>query len=155
MARADLMSKGLLKKLSDSGLYAIKYGIESGDQRVLDLCKKEMDLKKALCSINATRDIGIKTHLTFCLGLPGESKESVKKTMDFIELAKPDSAQFSFATPFPGTAFFDYAENKHWIEAGKWSDFDGNYRCVSRTQELNVEDLERIKVGINSHFDLQ
>lgn len=154
MARADLMSKSLLENFADSGLYAIKYGVESGDQKVLDFCRKDMSLEKALRSIKITKALGIKVHLTFCLGLPGESKESIKKTIEFIEWAKPDSMQFSFATPFPGTTFFDYTKDKNWIKAREWSGFDGNYRCVSRTQELSAEDLERIKVDVNSYFNL-
>jgi len=112
MARADLMDEDLLAVMSGSGLYAVKYGIESANKQVLGLCRKKLDLPRAKKMISYTKELGVKVHLTFCLGLPGETDGSVKETIDFIEEVEPDSLQCSFATPFPGTDYYRYLERK-------------------------------------------
>ena len=144
MARPDLMDKEMLTQLAQAGLYAVKYGIESADAEVLRSCGKELDLARATENIRLTKKLGIKVHLTFCLGLPGETRESVKKTVGFIEDLRPDSLQLSFAVPFPGTEYFEYLKTKGWLASEDWLDYDGNYKCVVRTQDMQTEELERL-----------
>lgn len=155
MARADLMDGPLLESMSYAGLYAIKYGIESADQNILNLCKKNMDLDKAYQIIRFTKKLGIKVHLTFCLGLHGETHQTIQETVKFIQDIQPDSLQFSFATPFPGTEYFRYVKDRNKLLSEDWSDYDGNNKCVVRTQELNNSDLERIKIALNSNFNIR
>ncbi|MBZ9577953.1 radical SAM protein [Patescibacteria group bacterium] len=155
MARADLMDETLLESMSCAGLCAIKYGIESADQNIVNLCKKNMDLDKAYQAIRLTKKLGIKVHLTFCLGLQGESKQTIQQTVKFIQDSQPDSLQFSFATPFPGTEYFEYIRNKGRLLSEHWPDYDANYKCVVKTQELSNRDLERIRLALNNNFNLQ
>ncbi len=155
MARADLMDEALLQSMSDAGLYAIKYGMESADQNILNFCKKNMNLDKVYLIIKFTKKLGIKVHLTFCLGLPGETRQTIQKTDRFIQAAQPDSLQFSLATPFPGTDYFKYMKNNGWLFSENWSDYDGSYRCIIKTQELNSKDLEETKIALSSNFNFQ
>jgi len=155
MARADLIDEELLSKMAAAGLYAIKYGIESIDKKILNFCQKGIDINKTCSAIEATKRQGIKVHLTFCLGLPGETEQTLQKTLKFIEYARPDSFQFSLATPFPGTEYFKYAEDKGWLLSKKWSDYDGNYKSVVRTENLKHKDLERIMCDLNSNLNVQ
>ena len=73
MARADTIDPPTLKRLAESGLYAIKYGVESSDQEILETSGKRLDLKRMEETLQATHDLGIKSHLTFTFGLPGET----------------------------------------------------------------------------------
>lgn len=150
MARADLMNKELLRSMADAGLYALKYGIESASSQVLKLAKKDMDLEHAERMINCTKSLGIKAHLTFCLGLPGETRQSIQESIDFIGRTKPDSLQFSLATPFPGTEFFRGLEGNGILLSANWSDYDGNNKYICRTEELDTLDLEKIKSFFSS-----
>lgn len=154
MARADLMDEEFLELMYSAGLYAIKYGIESANQNILNFCKKNMDLNRARLTIKFTKKLGVRVHLTFCLGLPGETNQTIQRTVRFIQDVKPHSLQFSFATPFPGTVYFNYVRDKGWLFSGDWSDYDGNYKCIVKTEELSSEDLERIKIAFNSNFNL-
>jgi len=79
MARADIMDKELLDEMKSAGLYAVKYGIESAVQKLVDNANKDLDLKKTEEIIRYTNKIGIKTHLTFMFGLPGETHETIQK----------------------------------------------------------------------------
>ena len=153
MARADLMDEELMSSLARAGLYAIKYGIESADGEMLRKCKKNLSLEKARKTIELTKELGIKVHLTFCLGLPGENKKTIEKTKSFIKETAPDSIQISFATPFPGTEYFSYMKEKGHILTDNWQDYDGNQGCIIRTEDLNKEELEAARDDIYNSFN--
>ncbi|MBN1793652.1 MAG: radical SAM protein [Candidatus Omnitrophica bacterium] len=143
MARADLMDEELLTEMKSAGLYAVKYGVESAVQEILDSSNKKMDLKKAERMIRLTKAMDMKIHLTFTFGLPGETFETIKKTTDFALRMDPDSVQFSITTPFPGTRYFEELDQKGWIVTKNWADYDGNYKSVHRTEFLESGDLEK------------
>ncbi|MFA4853725.1 MAG: radical SAM protein [Candidatus Omnitrophota bacterium] len=145
MARVDLMDEELLRSMAGAGLYAVKYGIESANDEVLKLCKKDMNLANAKKMIEYTKRSGIKVHLTFCLGLPGETRQSIQDSIDFISQTNPDSLQFSLATPFPGTEYFRYLEKNGNLPSENWQDYDGNNKYVTGTEELTSLDLERLR----------
>ena len=155
MARADLVDERLLSLLASTGLYAIKYGIESADYKVLKLCKKNLDLVKAQKMIAYTKKLGIKVHLTFCLGLPGETKQSVGASVDFIGITKPDSLQFSLATPFPGTDYYKYLRHSGSKLSKSWLDYDSQNKYVAQADALTNLDLERLKLDLCSHLNFK
>jgi MoaA/NifB/PqqE/SkfB family radical SAM enzyme len=143
MARPDLMDKELLKNLRSAGLYAVKYGVESAEQKILDLANKNMNLEYALEMIRYTHKLGIKTHLTFTFGLPGETKETIQKTIDLALELNPYSVQFSINTPFPGTTYYFQLKKKGWKEPRDWSLFDGHKVAVIESENLSKEYLEQ------------
>ena len=145
MARADLMDEELISSMAEAGACALKYGIESADRRVNELCGKRADLDKSLNMILATRRHGIKTHLTFCIGLPGENEGTLSKNIDFIGRAAPDSLQVSFAVPFPGTAYYDRALREGLLLSDNWNDYDGNRMCVVKNGDLSPEYMEKTR----------
>lgn len=141
MCRADLMDEEILTTLKDSGLFSVKYGVESADQRIIDEIDKKLDLDKAYRMVELTRELGIKVHLTFTFGLPGDTPESIERTIELACQMPNDSAQFSIATPFPGTAMYDLYEQKGWLTSREWDDFDGSAHAVSRTERFTGEEL--------------
>lgn len=142
MARADTIDREMLRAMRDAELYALKYGVESGDQEILDNSGKNLDLEKVEETIRITKELGIKVHLTFMFGLPGETKETIKKTINFALKMDPDSIQFSLCTPFPGTKYFKIAEKKGFLLTKDWADYDGADKAVIRTEALTKEGLE-------------
>lgn len=145
MARADMMDRDMLLKMKEAGLHAVKYGIESAEQALLDKAGKNMDLKQAESMVNFTKLLGIKTHLTFTFGLPGETEETIKRTIDYAVKLNPDTVQFSIMTPYPGTEYYNQLETKGYISSTDWSDYDGASRSVIRTEHLSPCDLEKAK----------
>lgn len=142
MARADTADREMIEAMADAGLYAIKYGVESGVQELVDAADKNLDLNRVKETVRITRDLGVKIHLTFTLGLPGETEETIRRTVDFASELNPDSVQFSIATPHPGTTYYDLARNKGMLVAESWLDFDGTDRAVIRTETLSPEMLQ-------------
>ncbi|MCX5702393.1 MAG: radical SAM protein, partial [Candidatus Omnitrophica bacterium] len=83
MARADLMDEEILTQMKRSGLAAVKYGVESATQKLVNKCGKNMDLKKVEKMILFTKALDLRTHLTFTFGLPGETKSTINRTIDY------------------------------------------------------------------------
>ncbi len=142
MARADTADREMLEAMAEAGLYAIKYGVESGVQELVDAAGKSLDLSQVKETVRITKDLGVKVHLTFTLGLPGETEETIRRTLDFAAEVDPDSVQFSIATPYPGTVYYEMARQNGTLVARNWTDFDGADRAVVRTETMSPEELE-------------
>ncbi|MFH1305788.1 MAG: radical SAM protein, partial [Candidatus Omnitrophota bacterium] len=145
MAKADLMDEELLREMKHAGLYAVKYGVESASQRLINRSGKNLDLSLAERNIMLTKSIGIKTHLTFMFGLPGETGDTIKKTVELAVRLDPDSVQFSIVTPFPGTKLFEDLDGRGQIITKDWSLYDGHHNCVFRPEKLNPGELEEAR----------
>ena len=145
MARPDLMDKEILTEMKSAGLWAVKYGVESCSQSLIKNCQKKLNLEKTTHVINLTKDLGIKTHLTFCFGFLGETKETIQETIDYSLSLGPDSVQFSILTPFPGTRLFEELDRQGKILTRDWSKYDGHYNCVFKPDNLSPKDLEEAK----------
>ncbi len=143
MSRADTTDRETLKALKDAGLMAIKYGVESGSQELVDAADKNLNLEEVEEAVRYTRELGINQHLTFSFGLPGETWETVRKTIDFAKRLNPETVQFSLMTPFPGSRFYKMLEEDGKLISKDWSQYDGGTQSVVCTEELNGADLEK------------
>ncbi len=143
MARADTTDRETLKAMRDAGLVGIKYGVESGSQQLVDTAQKNLDLEKVEEMVCVTRELGINQHLTFSFGLPGETWETVRKTIDFAKRLNPETVQFSIMTPFPGSSFYHILERDGKLLSRDWSKYDGGTTSVIRTDALDGPDLEK------------
>ncbi len=141
MAKADLMDEELLRSMKEAGLFAVKYGVENVSQALIDSCNKNLNVDNTEKIIKLTKDLGIKTHLTFTFGLPGETKETINKTIDYALKLDPESIQFSVTTPFPGTELFRDLDRQNRILTKDWSLYDGHSSCVFRPEVLSPETL--------------
>lgn len=145
MAKADLMDKEILDKMKQAGLSAVKYGVESAAQELIDRCGKNLQLKQAEEMIAYTQSLGVKVHLTFSFGLPGETRETIRRTVDYALKLDPHSVQFSIITPFPGTALFEELDRKGRILTKDFSLYDGHYYCVFQPENMPAQALEQAK----------
>ncbi len=142
MSRADTSDFETLKAMKDAGLVSIKFGVESATQQLVDACGKGLDLNKVEESVRYCQELGLKYHLTFTFGLPGETKETIEKSIQYSFELNPDTCQFSLTTPFPGTKHFDMAKEKGLLLTEEWDKYDGNRYTVMRGENLTREELE-------------
>jgi len=142
MARADAMDEPMLDALAGVGLVAVKYGVESASQEIVDRCGKGLDLGRAVRMIRHTRSLGIKVHLTFTVGLPGETRQTIEESIRLALELDPESIQISLATPFPGTPFYEDVRARGYLSAGEEDLYDGSNRCVVRTDALTCGEIE-------------
>ena len=103
----DTVDEELLTAMKKAGCYQICYGFENGSQRVLDLSGKGITLQQAIKAAHLTKKAGIEISGAFMLGMYGDTKESIQKTIDFACELDCDYVQFQLATPFYSTEFYD------------------------------------------------
>lgn len=101
--RPDLVDPELLQKMADSGCRLIHYGIESGNQGILNGIRKKTDISTIEAAIHETKRAGIKTACFFLFGFPGETGKEMLETLDFAKKLNPSYASFHIATPYPDT----------------------------------------------------
>jgi radical SAM superfamily enzyme YgiQ (UPF0313 family) len=107
--------RATLKILKDNGLRLLLVGYESGNQQILHNIKKGMLVDVAKRFAKDCRELGIVTHGTFILGLPGETKETIEETIRFAIEINPHTLQVSLAAPYPGTFLYKQAQENNWF----------------------------------------
>jgi anaerobic magnesium-protoporphyrin IX monomethyl ester cyclase len=107
LSRVDKVDYELLKLMKESGCYNIQFGVESASQKILDNIKKDITISQIEYAFKASKVLGIETTAFFMIGNPGETRETIEKTIEFSRKLDPDYARFCLATPFPGTEFYE------------------------------------------------
>jgi len=113
--RANNVDKELLKKMKQAGCYGITYGLESGDQRILNNLKKSLTLEQSEKAVKIAKEVGLGVVANFMIGSPGETRESINNTIKFMKKLDIDYGYFGFLTPFPGTPLRKMAEENGWL----------------------------------------
>ncbi|EQD45825.1 radical SAM family protein, partial [mine drainage metagenome] len=104
-----------LKVMKENGLRLLLVGYESGDDQILHNIKKGLRTDIARRFTEDCRELGIIIHGTFILGLPGETQETIEKTIRFAKEINPHTIQVSLAAPYPGTSLYKQAVENGWL----------------------------------------
>jgi hopanoid biosynthesis associated radical SAM protein HpnJ len=115
-----------LKAMKDSGCRLLIVGYESGDQQILKNIKKGATIDMALRFTDNCKKLGLVVHGDFIIGLPGETRESIRKTIDFAKRLDTETVQVSLASPYPGTEFYDYVKKNDLITIDAMTDETGH-----------------------------
>jgi radical SAM superfamily enzyme YgiQ (UPF0313 family) len=102
--------------MKDNGLRLLLVGFESGDDQILHNIKKGLRTDIARRFSSDCQKLGILVHGTFILGLPGETKETIEKTINFAKEINPHTIQVSLAAPYPGTTLYKQAVDNGWLQ---------------------------------------
>lgn len=145
-SRVDLVSRDLLEVMKRAGCGLIYYGIESGSERVLSILRKGITLEQAKSAIRWAKEVGMEVVGSFIIGVPGETKEDVMKTIRFAKESGIDFAQFTAMTPYPGTDVYELAKRGGLLTTNDWSRYT-TINPVMRTKELTVEEISHL-VGL-------
>ncbi len=122
--RVDMIDEQLLKIMAEAGCQSIFFGVESGDQNILNNMGKGITIDQIKKAFKWAKKAGLKTIASIILFYPGETKTTIQKTLNFVKELDPDLAQFCIATPFPGTEFYDELLKQGLIQESDWSKFD-------------------------------
>jgi len=142
MSDLRLLDAPMLTALARAGCVGLKFGIESLAPEVQAHLQKNVELKKIREVTALAGQLGIKTHGTVCVGLPGETAESLERSFDYCCQIDADSIQFSISTPLPGTPFYARLKREQRVRSGNWTDFDAT-RCIMDGAFGNPQVLER------------
>jgi radical SAM superfamily enzyme YgiQ (UPF0313 family) len=147
LSRVDTVTEEDLKKLKRAGCYLIRYGIESGSQKILDRMHKSITPEQVEKTIGMTNRVGIACTASFMIGHPGETKETALKTIRLAKGIDANLYHFFIAVPYPGTELYKIAkreklirDNSDWIQ---WTQFPE--KGVLRTESLSCEDLVKLR----------
>jgi hopanoid biosynthesis associated radical SAM protein HpnJ len=104
-----------LKAMRDAGCRLLIVGFESGDDQVLKNIKKGADVAQAYEFMKNCKKLGIVVHGDFIIGLPGETHETIERTVKFAEKLDCETIQVSIAHSYPGTEFDDYVKKNNYL----------------------------------------
>ncbi|MEZ4559120.1 MAG: radical SAM protein [Caldilineaceae bacterium] len=105
-SRVDYVDEEMLSLMGQAGCWLISWGIESAHELILKRARKGYKKEQAFKALTWARAAGIKNWGYFIIGLPGESEESIRDTIDYAKELPLDIALFHIAAPYPGTPFF-------------------------------------------------
>ena len=133
-----------LRVFKENGLRLLLVGYETGNQEILNNIRKGTRIDIARRFTEDCHRLGITIHGTFILGLPGETHETIKKTIDFARSINPHSIQVSLAAPYPGTELYQQASSRGWLVSDEGSLVGDNGIQVSA---LSYPDLSAAEIS--------
>ena len=150
-SRVDSVDLELLKKLKQAGCWMIGFGVESGNQEIINNTKKGIDLEQTRKAFKMTRQVGLETTAHTVIGLLGESPKTVKETFRFIKEIDPDFAQFYCAVPMPWTELYEEARKKGYILSKNYEDYEQD-RSIMHTGKMTPEEVMKWRGWIYKRF---
>lgn len=141
-SRVDYVDEELLQMMAKAGNWVISWGIESGNDDILRHARKGAYTERAAQSLAWARKAGILNWGYFIIGLPGETEETIRQTIDFAKKLPLDIALFHVAAPYPGTPFFFEVVENGWFRPGtRWEQVDMDKGTVLDYPGLSAERL--------------
>lgn len=153
-SRVDTLDEKLLKKMKEAGCITIFIGVESADQQQLDNMCKNTTIAKIENAFKIARKLKIRTIASVALGMPGDTKEIMNKTVKFVHKLKPNYAIYSLATPYPGTRFYKEAFEKNLIKIKDWSKYT-LITPILETIDCSLNDMRKIQAKAFMKFYLR
>ena len=144
-ANTKLLTDEILQAAQESGFWQLFFGIESGDQHILNTINKSLSVEEAIRAFRLTRKSGIKTLATFMIGNLDESKKSIRKTYRLFKRIDPDYHGLSTAVPFPETAFYRRAKERGLLKNENFEDYHFGV-AVANTGYLSTDEVDRLSL---------
>lgn len=123
-ARVDTVNPDILRLMKEAGCHQICYGFESADEDILKAINKKIDTDKSFRAALWTKEAGIDIRGAFMLGNPGETEDSLRRTLEYSKKLGIQFATYNITTPFPGTALYDSAVTNGSLKHTAWSFYD-------------------------------
>ncbi len=125
--RVDLVNENLLRKMKQAGCWLISYGVESGNQKILDAINKGFTVEQTISAFKITKKVGLLTLGFFMVGLPSETKKTIQNTLDLAKKIRPDFVSWGILIAYPGSHLFKLTQ------AGK---YPGRLRTLNNGENL-------------------
>ena len=142
MADASNLDEATVALMARSGCIGIKFGVESAAEEVLRHIGKPVDPEQVRKVVSWAAAHGIRTHATYTFGLLGETRRTMETTLEYAIKLNTDSVQFSIATPYPGTKFYEQLKQEGWLKSFDWQNYDGSVSCVVDYPQLSAGEIE-------------
>ncbi len=154
-ARVDTVTAEVLKAMKEAGCTTVSFGVESANPGILKAIRKGITIEQVIAAVTLCIDVGITPHISFILGLPGETPETLKETMGFGEMLKGMGALHGFhlLAPFPGTEVRE--ESGRFgikILTDDWRQYHAN-RAIVETETTSRGMLDEIVIAWEEKYN--
>ena len=147
--RADQVDKESMDLLWNSGCREIGIGVESAENEVLKLLVKGTNVDQNIYALNSLKERGFKVRAFMMTGLPGETKDSARHMIDFLEKTRPDVVTLTSFMPLPGSDVYnnpsDYGitiDGEDWLKYNMALTRDERTPFVHRLSTATLEEME-------------
>jgi radical SAM superfamily enzyme YgiQ (UPF0313 family) len=154
-ARMDTADLELFNIMKKAGCRELLTGFESGNQLMLDRMNKHVILDQSFKFMDYARQAKLDVHGCFVIGLPGETEESARETVDLALKLGLTTVQFSGAVPFPGTMFYQQCLDAGWLKTKNWSDWleNGEQSGIVGYDNFSREQINRyVDMGLRRFY---
>ncbi|MEM2846904.1 MAG: radical SAM protein [Nitrososphaerota archaeon] len=142
-SRVNTFSRSLGEAMRRAGAHTIYFGIESGSDKTLRLIGKGITRRQAMDAVKAARNSGLNALGSFIIGFPHEGEEDIRATIRFADKVGVDLAQFTIATPYPGTRLWEMAVKENLLLTRNWRKFT-TLDVVMRSLYLTPERIKKL-----------
>jgi radical SAM superfamily enzyme YgiQ (UPF0313 family) len=154
LARIDQINEEMVDKMFDAGCRNIKFGIESGSQRILDQVNKGIKVEDVYRTSKWLGEKGVNWSAFFMVGFVGETEEDIRLTQRMIRDISAKSITVSIYTPYPGNEMVQANHLDHHLYSPH-SPFNNFTQVIDnqRFTELIKETLDMADTGYVEHVD--
>ena len=139
-----------LAAMADAGARLFIVGFESGDDQILKNIKKGATVETARRFARDCRRLGIRIHADFIIGLPGETTETIRRTIDFAKELDCETIQVSLAHAYPGTELYRYVQHQGFLTTDAMTDSGGHQIPHIAYSELTRAEM---MAAVNRFYD--
>jgi anaerobic magnesium-protoporphyrin IX monomethyl ester cyclase len=133
LTKVNNVSKEMLRRMRQAGCWQVLYGLESGDEQILKMLKKGNTIEQNKRAVRLAKEVGLSVRADFIVGTPGETMESLRRTLDFAIRLEVDYAHFNKFVPYPGTELY-----RQLINQGHKFDFTQDCSIIDHSAILFV-----------------
>jgi radical SAM superfamily enzyme YgiQ (UPF0313 family) len=147
--RVDRITRRMAQMMKRAGFRYLEIGIESGDQSILDSAQKGIRVEDVERTIRMLADTGIKTWLNFIIGLPGETAESARRSIELAVRLNPDRLSVAIIVAYPGCDIYDWASDGahgYHLLTRDWAHFDKYLSPSVELESLSYPAMRRLQV---------
>ncbi|MDD4984312.1 MAG: radical SAM protein [Dehalococcoidales bacterium] len=153
--RVNLMDEEMIQAMARSGCVGIAYGIESGNQAILDSVHKQITLEQVERIVALTKKYGIHVTGYFMLGILGDTKQTIQETLDFAEKLDLDFYGFGITSPIPGTEMYAEAVKRGLVDKDKRLEDWSFHAQMNLTTDCSYGELEALNEYAFRHFTIE
>lgn len=141
-SRVDHVDEEFLRKAKKAGVYMISFGLESSVQQILDRMGKGTTVEQNAEAVEIAKRVGLKVHTGWIIGFPGETPETIRKTIKFILKIKPTAVNIRILKPYPGTEVYEEAKREGTL-VGDWDPGMSEIPWIRLPWTTQRSDIER------------
>ena len=148
LTRANMVNRELIALAKRAGCFQLEMGVESGDDEVLKAIGKKITVEQVRNAVDIIKHSGIRLGTYFILGHPGETKETVRKTVRLAATLNTDTIAVGVMVPYPGTAIYSMAkrgEGGYRLLSENWADYDKYGGKALELRDLPYDELLRLQ----------